>query len=143
MRNILIVFIICFSISSCSNNEKGKKDIKNKDEIVTDIFTPVPFRIEKRPSIDLPDSLGGKEMTVKIVIAADIDSLGNVIDHEITTFVTSDIKYFGKKVNYPIEINSYENWINEYLSRIVFRRNKLAKIGAINRMLIPISLNSQ
>ena len=143
MRNILIVFIICFSISSCSNNEKGKKDIKNKDEIVTDIFTPVPFRIEKRPSIDLPDSLAGKEMSGKIVITADLDSLGNIINYEITTFVTQNIEYFGKRDNYPTEINRYDDWINQYLSRIVFKRNKLAKIGAINRMLIPISLNSQ
>lgn len=143
MKRIISIIMIGLLYFSCNDySDKNVHSSKNNNDITIDKFTPLPFKISKSPSIDLPDSLGGKNFRGKIVVTVDIDSMGNVVNYEIISFVTPKIQYFGSKKNIPIELQKFNNWINEYISQVVFTKNDSVKLNKINKINIPIKIGA-
>ncbi len=74
-----ILVSVCL-VLSCQDQERA--EIKTDSDTIVDFFPEIPFDIQM-PQVNIPDSLGGQDLTGKMILQLTVDSSGSILEHEI------------------------------------------------------------
>lgn len=119
MKALFIFFVLIFALKI-----HAQTDSLNEGQA----FVGNPFIIE-RPDIQLPDSLGGKNVRGLIVITLRVDSLGVIHYHSIIFFKiyneesNTTIEYRSGKKKDKNKVERYKNWIDFYVANLKLKKN--------------------
>jgi hypothetical protein len=106
----------------------GYSHCQNKTDIIQDSFCGNPFILEK-PDIQLPDSLGGKNLNGLAILVLTIDSSKAILKYRVVRFKAAHIKnkikidFYHPNKKDAVKIKRYKKWLDNYVKRIVIKAN--------------------